>query len=49
MDIPMNDTYGDGTPIVKNVDMWKYIAFVIGWMYLFAWSFSFFPQAIENY
>ena len=45
----MNDTYGDGTPIVKNVDMWKYIAFVIGWMYLFAWSFSFFPQAIENY
>jgi cystinosin len=22
---------------------------IVGWMYFFAWSFSFYPQAIENY
>jgi len=25
------------------------IAIVIGWMYFFAWSISFYPQTIENF
>ena len=36
-------------PIVVHVQAWKDISFTIGWIYLVAWSFSFFPQAIENY
>ena len=40
---------GDSDPIVKNVQAWKDVSTTIGWMYLVAWSISFFPQAIENY
>ena len=33
----------------KNVKFWTDVSFIIGWVYLVAWSASFFPQAVENY
>ena len=25
------------------------LSIIVGWIYFFAWSFSFYPQTIENY
>jgi cystinosin len=28
---------------------WRIASIIVGWMYFWCWSLSFFPQAIENY
>ena len=32
-----------------NTDAVRIASDIIGWMYFFAWSASFYPQSIENY
>ena len=31
------------------MDGWEILSIIVGWIYFFAWSMSFYPQIWENY
>lgn len=31
------------------MDTWETLSIIVGWIYFFAWSLSFYPQIWENY
>ena len=31
------------------MDVWELLSIIVGWIYFFAWSLSFYPQIWENY